>query len=137
MEKKAHILAIDDDPTLLELFRRILEPAGYSVDTAIDGKLALTLLQSNLPDLILLDIKMPVLDGYEVLTLIRQHSNVPVIMVTGVRDTGSLDKALGSGADDYVTKPFHINELLARVQVKLRRSRHDVKPGGEARRNPG
>ncbi len=121
METKAHILAIDDDKTVLQLFGRILEQGGYSVDLASDGRMAMTMLENNPPDLVILDIKMPVLDGYQVLNLIRERSNVPVIMVTGIRDATSVDRALDIGADDYLTKPFHIAELLARVQAKLRR----------------
>lgn len=130
MEIKAHILAIDDDKTILQLYSRILEQAGYSVDLASDGEVAMTMLETRPPDLVILDIKMPVMDGYHVLNLIRERSNVPVIMVTGVREAVSVDKALDTGADDYLTKPFHIAELVARVQTKLRRMPPKARNGG-------
>ncbi|MBI4333857.1 MAG: response regulator transcription factor [Chloroflexi bacterium] len=122
MTTKARILAVDDEENILHLFKRALEPEGYSVDTALDGATALAKLEATPPDLVILDIKMPDMNGYQVLKQIRQRSNVPVIMVTGVREAVSLDRALDIGADDYITKPFHIKELIARVQAKLRRS---------------
>ena len=123
METKAHILAVDDDATVLQLLRRLLESAGYSVDIASDGSSALAMLDQHPPDLIILDIMMPVLDGFQVLSLIRERTDIPVIMVTGVQESVSAEKALGIGADDYIRKPFHLDELLARVQAKLRRAR--------------
>lgn len=122
MAKKLHILAIDDEPNILIMLRRILEQEGYSVDTSPDGTAGLDMLDQHPPDLILLDVLMPGLDGYQVLKLIRERSDAPVIMVTALRESVSTEKALGIGADDYVIKPFYIRELLARIRTKLRRT---------------
>ncbi|MFC2056636.1 response regulator transcription factor [Chloroflexota bacterium] len=122
IEKSGTILVIDDEPAMLALFERILKPEGYDVLSAADGIFGLSLLRQAEPDLILLDIMMPGPDGFEVLQRIRQSSNVPVIMVTAKRDTELLQKALSSGADDHITKPFRPAELVARIRAKLRRA---------------
>ena len=121
MNKKQLILAVDDEPDILRLLNRILESAGYDVALATNGALALDLLEKSHPDLVLLDIRMPELDGFQVLGLIRQRSAVPVIMLTANRDVTAVRDALGLGADDYVRKPFRTPELLARIRAKLRR----------------
>lgn len=120
--KKAHILVVDDNPDLLRIVRRTLELEGYDAVGAPDGKTALALFEQRQPDLAILDIMMPDMDGYQVLQQIRQRSNIPVIMLTAIQEEDSVRTAFGLGADDYVRKPFRTHELLARVKAKLRRS---------------
>lgn len=122
MKKRPYIMVVDDDQEILRMLSCILELEGYSVTLATDGRAALALVEKRRPDLIILDIIMPELDGFQVLDLIRQHSNVPVIMLTGRYEVTMLHDALALGADDYVRKPFHTRELLARIQAKLRRA---------------
>ena len=116
------ILVIDDDQLMLKLATAFLEPRGFDVITATDGVSGMKLLRENKVDLVLLDVLMPGLDGYKVLRLIREYSSVPVIMVTGITDKASTIKFLELGADDYVTKPFIEEELIARIQNKLKRA---------------
>ncbi len=122
MERKQSILLVDDEPEILRLLRYTLEPEGYDVATATNDSAALTLLEEHKPDLVILDIMMPGLDGFQVLSLIRQRSNVPVIMLAARYEVTTLRNALALGADDYVRKPFHTRELLARIKAKLRRA---------------
>ena len=119
---KTTILVVDDEENVREFTRRILEEAGYEVVTVANGREALDKVNLGNVNLVLLDIRMPELDGFATLKLMRQKSKIPVIMLTGIRDIAALDDALGLGADDYVMKPFSSGELLARVKVKLRRS---------------
>ena len=118
--KTKSILVIDDDPSILKLMEITLEREGYDVILAIGGVVGISLLKETKPDLVLLDIMMPELNGYEVLGRIRRESNVPVIMMTAVRDVDSVIKSLGLGADDYVRKPLNPKELIARVRTKLK-----------------
>ena len=115
------ILVVDDEAAILQTLRFNLERNGYAVCTAGDGRQALSVIETEKPDLVLLDIMLPVLDGIEVCREIRRRSNVPVLMLTA-KDQ-EIDKVLGLeiGADDYITKPFSIYELLARVKAHLRR----------------
>lgn len=115
------ILVVDDETAILKTLRFNLERSGYSVVTATDGRTAVSLAQREQPDLIVLDIMLPVLDGIEVCKEIRKFSSVPIIMLTA-KDQ-EIDKVLAFelGADDYVTKPFALHEFLARVKVRLRR----------------
>lgn len=115
------ILIVDDDKNICELLRLYLEKDGFSTIVANDGSEALHYVQINNPDLILLDIMMPVLDGWQVCREIRKNSNVPIIMLTAKGET--FDKVLGLelGADDYVTKPFDSKEVVARIKAVLRR----------------
>ena len=122
MKRQQSILVVDDDREILSMLNRILELEGYSVDIAADGRTALTLLEERRPDLVILDIVMPEFDGFQVLDLIRQRSNVPVIMLTARKEVTTLHAAVALGADDYVRKPFGTRELLARIQAKLRRA---------------
>ena len=115
------VLAVDDEPMVLNLLERTLKPAGYNVVLASDGGSALKLLDQHSPDLVVLDIMMPGLNGFQVLRLMRQHSSVPIIMLTARREVEMVRDALNVGADDYVRKPFGREELLARVRAKLRR----------------
>ena len=116
-----HILITDDDPHLRRLVRTYAELEGYDCTEASDGAAAVTALKQNPYDLVLLDVMMPGPDGFEILEAIRRFSQVPVIMLTA-RDA-VMDKVSGldAGADDYLTKPFAIEELLARIRVALKR----------------
>jgi len=115
------ILIVDDESAILQTLRFNLERNGYAVATAGDGRSAVALAASDRPDLIIMDIMLPVLDGIEACKEIRKTSGVPIIMLTA-RDQ-EIDKvlALELGADDYVTKPFSLHEFLARVKARLRR----------------
>ena len=119
MEK---ILVADDDRNIAELLRLYLEKEGYSVTLACDGVEALEKFNADTPDIVLLDIMMPRLDGWQVCREIRQRSNCPIIMLTAKGET--FDKVLGLelGADDYVVKPFDSKEIVARIKAVLRRS---------------
>jgi len=121
MKRKARILIVDDERYILDMLKCTLEDEGYYADVAADGNSALTLLTECKPALVLLDIRMPGLNGYQVLELIREQSDVPVIMLTGVLEPISVYQSVNLGADDYVRKPFRTRELLARIQAKLRR----------------
>ncbi len=102
------VLVVDDEPRVRDVLQRILKQEGYKVITAPDGETALGLIKETKPDVILLDIMMPGLDGFQVLNLIRQYSSIPVIMLTARREVTTARDALILGADDYVRKPFHI-----------------------------
>ena len=116
------ILVVDDDINIAELLRLYLEKEGFSVVTAENGAKAIELHSRENPDLILLDIMLPIVDGWQVCREIRKTSNVPIIMVTAKGET--FDKVLGLelGADDYVSKPFDAKEVVARVKAVLRRT---------------
>ncbi|HBE28742.1 MAG TPA: DNA-binding response regulator [Ktedonobacter sp.] len=121
--KKSMVLTADDDPHLLRLVMRNLEFEGYEVLTASDGKQALELIEAREPDLVLLDVMMPKMDGFTVCQRVREFSSVPIIMVTARGQEQDRVSGLDLGADDYLTKPFGVDELLARVRAVLRRSR--------------
>ena len=138
---RSKILLVDEEPKVCELIKAYLVKDGYDVIIAADGQTAIDLAQSYKPDLILLDLNLPELDGLEVCRTIRKQSNVPIIMLTA-RDE-EVDKIVGleMGADDYVTKPFSPRELAARVSAVLRRYRDGLKQGeqivaGELRLDP-
>lgn len=120
------ILVVDDESTLLNTVRAYLEQEGYVVQTAQNGRSALHIFRDFQPDLIVLDIMLPEIDGLEVLRQLRQTSDVYVIMLTAKVDETDKIIGLGMGADDYVTKPFSPRELMARIKAALRRM------GGEA-----
>ena len=115
------ILVVDDEQSIMNIIAFNLKKEGYEVVTAEDGEMAITIFDMEKPDLILLDIMMPKIDGYGVCKRIRDKSDVPIIMLTARAD--EVDKVLGLeiGADDYVTKPFSNRELMARVKANLRR----------------
>jgi two-component system KDP operon response regulator KdpE len=119
-----HILVIDDEPQILRALHTILTEKDFKVTTASRGEEGLTLAAANLPDLIILDLGLPDMDGIEVCARLREWTDCPIIVLS-VRDT-EREKvaALDKGADDYLTKPFGIEELLARVRVALRHSNH-------------
>jgi DNA-binding response OmpR family regulator len=116
-----HVLVVDDEPKIRDLARRYLEADGFEVTEAADGTAALAAVADTPPDMIVLDIMMPVLNGLDVLRRIRATSNVPVLLLTARDD--EIDKVIGltAGADDYVTKPFGGRELAARIHAILRR----------------
>ncbi len=118
----ARILVVDDDVALAEMISIVLRGEGYSPHQAFDGQEALTQIPDVKPDLILLDVMLPGLDGIEVCTRIREFSGVPIIMLTAKGDTTDVVKGLESGADDYVVKPFNPKELVARIRTRLRPS---------------
>lgn len=126
--RKQLVLVVDDEAPIVRLLRATLEADGFSVVTADRGAAALNIINTERPDLVVLDVMMPEMDGFETLRRIRNQSQipkVPVIMLTA--RTGDIDKLQGfqSGADDYVTKPFNPDELLARITAVLRRSGGD------------
>jgi DNA-binding response OmpR family regulator len=122
MNARLRILVIDDEEDIRTLLRELLERAGYSVDEAADGKTGLRQLYANAPALVILDVSMPDMDGYEALERIRDLSDVPVLMLTARTQELEKVRGLSAGADDYVAKPFGRQELLARVQALLRRT---------------
>ncbi|MBQ3225454.1 MAG: response regulator transcription factor [Clostridia bacterium] len=121
------ILVVDDEQPIVEILKFNLEKEGFRVLTANDGEAALHLARTSNPDLILLDIMLPKMDGFDVCKKVREQSNVPIVMITA-RDE-EVDKVLGLelGADDYITKPFSVRELLARVKANMRRFIVDTK----------
>ena len=123
MEEQKTILVVDDERTVRDFLQRILEKSGYSVVTAVNGLEALDKISKLDVSLVLLDIVMPDLGGFDVLELMPQNRSIPVIMLSGMRDETTRVATLGLGADDYIEKPFSIGELLTRIQVKLRRSK--------------
>jgi len=126
MKKRPYIMVVDDDQAILRLLKRTLEPEGFGVVIASNGRSALALLEEHKPDLVILDIMMPGLNGFQILRLMRQHSNIPVIMLTARCEMETSRDALNLGADDYVRKPFQTLELLARIRAKLRRTGLEV-----------
>jgi two-component system KDP operon response regulator KdpE len=120
---KVQVLVVDDEPRYLKLVRYNLEAAGYEVLTAASGEEALSMVSGTNPDLIILDIRLPGIDGYEVCTRIREFSATPIIMLTAKGEEREKVQGLRLGADDYITKPFGAEELVARVESVLRRSR--------------
>jgi DNA-binding response OmpR family regulator len=120
--KKTTIVAADDDPQLLRLVTRNLEFEGYDVLPASDGVFALAQIEAHSPDLVLLDVMMPRMDGFTVCQRVREFSSVPIIIVTARGQDQDKVRGLDLGADDYLTKPFSVDELLARVRAVLRRA---------------
>ena len=116
------VLIVEDDRNIAELLQMYLEREGYAVTVAYDGGQGLTKFRSIHPDLVLLDVMMPVMDGWTVCKSIRAESQTPVIMLTAKGETDDKVTGLRSGADDYITKPFEMKEVLARMEAVLRRS---------------
>jgi DNA-binding response OmpR family regulator len=125
------ILVVDDEPTLAATVRYNLEQGGYQVITAADGESGLSLARSERPDTIVLDLMLPGLDGLEVCRILRRESSVPILMLTARGEETDRVVGLELGADDYLTKPFSMRELLARVRALLRRSEMATQADGE------
>ena len=119
---KKSILVVDDDLLVVKYLRANLQTEGYEVHIALDGSEALEILERELPDLVILDINMPVMDGYEVCRRIRQWFQVPILILSVLAGEEDKVKCLDSGADDYLVKPFGVNELTSRVRALFRRT---------------
>jgi len=124
-DRQRVVLVVDDEPGIRLLLRRYLEREGYRVVEAADGAAALTLLAAEPVDLAVVDVMMPKVDGFELVRQVRATSDLPVILLTGKGEESARVAGLELGADDYVTKPFSMPELVARVRARLRR------PGGD------
>ena len=120
------ILIVEDEKPILDILKFNIQKEGYNVVTAQDGVKALEMEQKHNPDLILLDVMLPELDGFEVCSRIREHSNTPIIMLTALGDETDKIKGLELGADDYITKPFSVRELFARIKANTRRSASEM-----------
>ena len=116
------VLVAEDDKNIADLLQMYLEKEGYAVTVASDGGQALSKFRAISPDLVLLDLMMPVMDGWSVCKAIREESQTPVIMLTAKSETDDKVAGLKSGADDYITKPFEMKEVLARIEAVLRRT---------------
>ena len=114
------VLVVEDDRNICELLKLYLEKEGYTVTVAVDGGDGLAKFRTHKPDLVLLDVMMPVMDGWAVCKAIRNESQTPIIMLTAKSETDDKVTGLKSGADDYITKPFEMKELLARMEAVLR-----------------
>jgi two-component system, OmpR family, response regulator MtrA len=129
----ASVLVVDDDQALAEMLGIVLRKEGYDVATCADGGRALAMFRELRPDLVLLDVMLPTMDGIEVARQLRVESGVPIVMLTARTDTKDVVAGLEAGADDYVVKPFKPQELLARIRARLRR----VDTGGDGRLQVG
>src|SRR6266849_1798571 len=116
------ILVVDDEPQITKVLRTSLSARGYDVRVAADGESAMDTFHDWKPDLIISDLSMPHLDGIELCRKVRLHSKIPIIILSVKEQEQAKIQALDAGADDYVTKPFSMNELLARVRAQLRRT---------------
>ena len=123
MDVAERVLVVDDDATVADVVRRYLERDGYAVDLAGDGETALRMAAEHKPDLVVLDLMLPGIDGLEVCRRLRANSDVPVVMLTALGEESDRVVGLELGADDYVTKPFSPRELVLRVASVLRRAR--------------
>jgi two-component system KDP operon response regulator KdpE len=115
------VLAVDDDPAILRTLSINLRARGYEVETAGDGRSALQIVDERMPDVVILDLGLPDLDGVAVLKRLRAFTHVPVVVLSARHESDDKVEALDEGADDYVTKPFDVEELLARVRAAIRR----------------
>ena len=116
------VLAVDDDPAILRTLTINLRARGYDVETAADGRSALQIVDERMPDAVILDLGLPDIDGLTVLKRLRGFTQVPVVVLSARHESDDKVEALDEGADDYVTKPFDMEELLARVRAAVRRS---------------
>ncbi|HTC94218.1 MAG TPA: response regulator transcription factor [Terriglobales bacterium] len=130
MSEPRHILVVDDEPQITRVLRTTLSTHGYDMRVANDGDAALDVMKDWTPDLVITDLSMPNMTGIELCRRIRTRSQVPIIVLSVKGEERTKIEALDSGADDYVTKPFNMNELLARVRAQLRRV--PVSPKGAA-----
>ena len=127
------VLIVEDDRNIAELLQLYLEKEGYAVTIANDGGQGLTKFRTIKPDLVLLDVMMPVMDGWAVCNAIRAEAQTPIIMLTAKSETSDKVQGLKAGADDYITKPFEMREVLARIEAVLRRTT-GVSPEKKSRR---
>jgi two-component system KDP operon response regulator KdpE len=118
----AKILIVDDEPEMVRFLERALSGEGYEVQSALDGREGLHKVYAFRPDLVLLDVMMPVMTGWEMLGHLREFCDVPVIMLTAIHGEEAVVRGLDGGADDYLAKPFRVQELRARVRATLRRA---------------
>ena len=118
---RPHILIVDDDPAIIKFIRANLKTQGYEALAAMDGSEALETIERELPELVILDIMLPGMDGFEICRRLREWSQIPIIMLSARGDEEDKVKCLDLGADDYISKPFGVSELLARVKAILRR----------------
>src|SRR5947209_1799586 len=128
MSESIRVLVAEDDPDLLTFLRDALEAEGMTIETASDGASTLLAVGSHPPDIVLLDLDLPDLDGLDVLSAVRRRGDLPVIVLTGRRMEEDRVTGLERGADDYVVKPFSARELAARIRTVLRRSEHHEEP---------
>lgn len=135
--KRTTILTADDDPQLLRLVSRNLELEDYEVVTASNGQQALEMIEAQTPDLVLLDVMMPKMDGFTVCQRVREFSAVPIILITARGQDQDKVRGLDLGADDYLTKPFSVDELLARVRAVLRRTQFSASERTQAMNSIG
>jgi DNA-binding response OmpR family regulator len=124
------IFVIEDEPSIAEVVTLYLHRAGYQVQSFADGLLAMEALKTGLPDLVVLDLMLPGIDGYSLTRWLREHGNTPIIMLTSRREEMDRIAGLEMGADDYVVKPFSPQELVSRVRAVLRRAAGDDLPAG-------
>lgn len=122
------VLVVDDEVKILEVVRALLESKGFIVFTAENGRQAFEILESESVSLILLDLMLPEMSGEEICKTVRKKSRVPIIMLTAKADEADMLEGLGVGADDYITKPFSLKTLYARIEAVLRRSSDDLMP---------
>jgi two-component system response regulator MprA len=125
---KERILIIEDDEAIVKVLRRGLAYEGYQVESALDGESGLILARDTGPDLVVLDLMLPGMDGMEVCRRIRTGGSLPILMLTARETVQDRVEGLDSGADDYMVKPFELNELLARVRALLRRTKQERSP---------
>jgi len=121
VSSRADLLVVDDDRKITNLLRRALRAEGYEVRTANDGSAGLACVRERQPDLVVLDLLMPGMDGLEVCRRLRDESDVPILILTAKDETADRVQGLDSGADDYLVKPFDLEELFARIRALLRR----------------
>ena len=131
MSNETSIVVVDDEPSIRELLVASLHFAGYEVETAASGSEAIEVIEKTQPDLIILDVMLPGLDGFEVCRKVREFSTIPIIMLTAKDELEDKVTGLDLGADDYITKPFAIQELLARIRAALRKHQTTDGPEGE------
>ena len=129
----ARILVVEDEPSIREVISLYLRRAGYDVEVAGDGRAALEGLAAQVPDLVILDLMLPHVDGLEITRWLRERGDTPIIMLTARREEPDRIAGLEMGADDYVVKPFSPQELVSRVRAVLRRTQGGGEPGGGAR----
>jgi two-component system KDP operon response regulator KdpE len=128
MDERLRILVVDDEPQILRVLRRGLESKGYEVAAAPDAMTALDMMKATRVDMLITDLRMPEMDGIQLCERVRQHSQIPIVVLSVKGEEAIKVQALDAGADDYVTKPFGMDELLARVRALSRRRRTEPSP---------